>query len=77
MNINEIATACADRIDPSLKRRIDAHASATHPEIVYGRKAMIEQRERVIEIIEMAIADAVIAERMVAEYQRMNPPRHK
>lgn len=69
MNINEISTAAVDRLDPSLKRMIDSYESATHPEIINGRKVMIEKRERMIEIVSLAITDAVAAVRMGAEMQ--------
>ena len=71
MNINEIATAAVERIDPTLKKMIDLRASSESPEIVNGRKAMIERRERMIEIVSLAITDAVVAVRMCAERQEV------
>jgi hypothetical protein len=72
MNITEIATATVDRLEPSLKRMIDSHESATHPEIVNGRKGMIEKRERMIETVSLAITDAVVADRMCSELRHRN-----
>jgi len=69
MNINEIATACADRLEPTVKKIIDSHAKSTHPEIVNGRQVMIEGRNRMIEIISLAITDAVVADRMTRPCQ--------
>jgi predicted DNA-binding ribbon-helix-helix protein len=67
MNIKEIATACADRVDPTLKRTIDSHANATHPEILIGNKVMVEKRNKTIETISLAIADALVADRLCRE----------
>ena len=69
MNINEIATAAVDRLEPTLNKIIESHASATHPEIINGRKVMIERRERMIETVSLAIADAVNAVKMCNEMQ--------
>ncbi len=67
MNINEIAAAAVDRIEPSLKKTIDEQALAEHPEIVNGRKVMIEKRDRMIKIVSMAISDAIVAAEMIKE----------
>jgi len=68
MNIKEIATACADRVDPTLKRTIDSHANSAHPEILIGNNAMIERRDKIIKIISLAISDAVVADRLAREW---------
>ena len=72
MNITEIATATVDRLEPSLKKMIDSHESATHPEIVNGRNVMIEKRERMIETVSLAITDAIVADRMCSELRYKN-----
>jgi hypothetical protein len=69
MNINEIATACVDRLEPTLQKIIDSHSSATHPEIVNGRQVHIDRRNRMIELVSLAIHDAVVADRMTRPCQ--------
>lgn len=58
MNINEMAAQAVDKMEPTLKKMIDSSARSTHPEIVNGRNAMIEKRDRLI---------AIFAEKMVEE----------
>lgn len=72
MNITEIATAAVDRIDPTIKKIIRSHESATHPEIVNNRKGLIEKRERMIETVTLAITDAIAADRMCSELRYKN-----
>ena len=72
MNITEIATATVDRLDPTIKKIIKSHESATHPEIVNNRKGLIERRERMIETVTLAITDAIAADRMCSELRYKN-----
>lgn len=72
MNITEIATATVDRLDPTMKKIIESHESATHPEIVNNRKGLIERRERMIETVTLAITDAIAADRMCSDLRYKN-----
>lgn len=57
--LRQIAEEAVDKMDPHLSRAIAADASSHHPEIVNGRRTLIDARERRTGIVLEALKKAV------------------